>query len=177
MPEKLVMHPDMTDEEWARWDYVLSELSKTTSLAPFCSGISTQQQSESDVLPYEYDTLKTNGQVHRDAASVVPTSETAGTAAAVQRMVMRFLRFAINCFCVNESVISSDLKVVNMILAKEPQFVTATIKRKTQLDGSYSETFVYHLSKHVFFISSLTNRVCQYFSKRPIGSSGAVSAD
>ena len=76
-PEKLVMHPDMKDEEWARWDYVLSELSKTTNLAPFCSGISTEQQSESDVLPYEYDTLKTNDQVNRDAASDVPTSETA----------------------------------------------------------------------------------------------------
>lgn len=108
-----------------------------------------------------------NDQVDRDAASVVPTPSQATTAAPVQRMVMRFLRFAINCFCIHESVISSDLKVVNMILAKEPQFVTATIKRKTQLDGSYSETFVYHLSKHVFFISSLTNRVCQYFSKRP----------
>ena len=91
--------------------------------------------------------------------------------------VRRLLRFAINCFCVNESVISSDLKVVNMILAKEPQFVTATIKQKKQLDGSYSETFVYHLSKHVFFISFFTNRVCQYFSKRPICGSGAVSAD
>jgi hypothetical protein len=88
MPEKLVMHPDMTDEEWARWDCVLSELSKTTSLAPFCSGISTEKQSKSDVLPYEYDTLKTNNQANRaeatastqaqntDAASVVPTSAT-----------------------------------------------------------------------------------------------------
>jgi hypothetical protein len=87
MPEKLVMHPDMKDEEWARWDYVLSELSKTTNLAPFCSGISTEQQSESDVLPYEYDTLKTNDQVNRDAASVVPTSIPATTAAPVQRIV------------------------------------------------------------------------------------------
>jgi hypothetical protein len=68
------------------------------------------------------ESLKTNDQVNRDAASVVPTPSLATTAAPVQRMVMRFLRFAINCFCVNESVISSDLKVVNMILAKEPQF-------------------------------------------------------
>jgi hypothetical protein len=90
-PEKLVMHPDMKDEEWARWDCVLSELSKTTSLAPFCSGISTEQQSESDVLPYEYDTLKTNDQVNRDAASDVPTPIPATTAAPVQRFV-RFLR-------------------------------------------------------------------------------------
>ena len=51
--ERLVMHPDMTDEEWARWDCVLSELSKTTNLAPFCSGISTERKFESDVLPYE----------------------------------------------------------------------------------------------------------------------------
>jgi hypothetical protein len=72
MPEKLVMHPDMTDEEWARWDCVLSELSKTTNLAPFCSGKSTEQQSESDVLPCEYDALKTNDYANPVAARKLP---------------------------------------------------------------------------------------------------------
>jgi uncharacterized membrane protein YtjA (UPF0391 family) len=36
------------------------------------------------------ESLKTNDQVNRDAASVVPTPSLATTAAPVQRMVMRF---------------------------------------------------------------------------------------
>ena len=75
MPEKLVMHPDMTDEEWARWDCVLSELSKTTNLAPFCSGISTERKFESDVLPYEYDALKTNMKIPHHIAEQIKKTE------------------------------------------------------------------------------------------------------
>ena len=110
--------------------------------------------------------LATNDQVNPDAANSVECDERRSPAARVKRLVRRFLRFVINCVCVNESVISSDLDEVNAILAKEPQFVTATVARKTYLNGSFSETFIYHLSKKIFCLSYLTNRIRKCFSKR-----------
>ena len=114
------------------------------------------------------ENMKTNININPVGGEDFVSTKTPSSPTRVQRIVRQFLRFATDCVCVNELVVSSDLKVVNKILAKEPQCVGVSIGKEYINQGIYTEIVNYYLSRKVFILHYFAKRVYDGFNNANI---------